>query len=107
MGEISDETDDDHNDAYIRKVADDDFIVKALTPIEDFNEHFSAALDEEEFDTLGGLLMKAFGHLPQRNETTTFDGFTFRVLYSDTRQVHLVRVSIEKPSEDDAAEDVK
>ena len=107
VGEISDETDDDHNDAYIRKVAGDDFIVKALTPIEDFNEHFSAALDEEEFDTLGGLLMKAFGHLPQRNETTTFDGFTFRVLYSDTRQVHLVRVSIEKPSEDDAAEDVK
>lgn len=107
VGEISDETDDDHNDAYIRKVADDDFIVKALTPIEDFNEYFSAALDEEEFDTLGGLLMKAFGHLPQRNETTTFDGFTFRVLYSDTRQVHLVRVSIEKPSEDDAAEDVK
>lgn len=107
VGEISDETDDDHNDAYIRKVADDDFIVKALTPIEDFNEYFSAALDEEEFDTLGGLLMKAFGHLPQRNETTTFDGFTFRVLYSDTRQVHLVRVSIEKPSEDDAVEDVK
>jgi len=107
VGEISDETDDDQNDAYIRKVSDNDFIVKALTPIEDFNEHFSASLDEEEFDTIGGLLMKAFGHLPLRNETTTIDGFTFRVLYSDTRQVHLVRVSLEEPSEDDETEDAK
>lgn len=93
VGEISDETDDAQDDAYIRKVSDDDFIVKALTPIEDFNDYFSSALDDEEFDTIGGLLMKAFGHLPQRNENTIIGGFVFRVLYSDNRQVHLLRVS--------------
>jgi magnesium and cobalt transporter len=102
VGEISDETDDEHDDAHIRKISDDDFIVKALTPIEDFNEYFSGGLDEEEFDTIGGLLMKAFGHLPQRNETTTIDNFIFRVLYSDTRQVHLIRVSINKNKDNDA-----
>ncbi|MFT7387026.1 MAG: magnesium and cobalt transporter [Candidatus Endobugula sp.] len=103
VGEISDETDDEHDDAHIRKIADDDFIVKALTPIEDFNEYFSGSLAEAEFDTIGGLLMKAFGHLPQRNETTTIDHFTFRVLYSDNRQVHLVRVSM-KSSTDETTE---
>jgi magnesium and cobalt transporter len=107
VGEISDETDDEHNDAYIRKISNDDFIVKALTPIEDFTEHFSATLDEEEVATIGGLLMKAFGHLPQRNECTTIDGFVFRVLYSDTRQVHLIRVSIDTDSKDDETEDTK
>lgn len=96
VGEISDETDDESNDAYIRKVSESDYIIKALTPIEEFNEHFSAKLDNEEFDTIGGILMKEFGHLPQRNEVTTISGFQFRVLYSDNRQVHLLRLSIPK-----------
>jgi magnesium and cobalt transporter len=93
VGEISDETDDDNNDAFIRKVSDDDYIIKALTPIDDFNEYFSSSLDDEEFDTIGGLLMKSFGHLPQRNEVTNLGKFSFRVLYSDSRQVHLLRLS--------------
>ena len=93
VGEISDETDDEHNDAFIRKVSDNDYIIKALTPIDEFNDHFSATLNDEEFDTVGGLLMKEFGHLPQRNEKTTLSGYEFRVLYSDNRQVHLLRLS--------------
>ena len=93
VGEISDETDDEHEDAFIRKVADNDYIIKALTPIDEFNDHFSATLNDEEFDTVGGLLMKEFGHLPQRNEKTTLSGYEFRVLYSDNRQVHLLRLS--------------
>ena len=94
VGEISDETDDDHNDVFIRKVADDDYIIKALTPIEEFNEHFNSQLSDEEFDTIGGLVMQAFGHLPQRNEATAIEHFQFRVLYSDNRQIHLLRLSL-------------
>lgn len=105
VGEISDETDDNNDDLYIRKIAGDDFIVKALTPIDEFNEYFSAGLNEEAFDTIGGLLMKNFGHLPQRNESTVIDQFTFRVLYSDTRQVHLIRVSINSATNDDDIEE--
>ncbi len=93
VGEITDETDDEAQDAFIRKVSDNDYIIKALTPIENFNDQFNAKLDDEEFDTIGGLLMKSFGHLPQRNETTELAGFKFRVLYSDNRQVHLLRLS--------------
>ena len=94
VGEISDETDDNQDDIFIRKVDDKDYIVKALTPIEDFNAYFSGKLNDDDFDTIGGLVMKAFGHLPQRNEVTQLDHFTFRVLYADNRQVHLLRLTL-------------
>lgn len=93
VGEIEDETDEDVDDTFIRAVSDNEFVVKALTPIEDFNDYFEAGLSDEEFDTVGGIVTKAFGHVPLRNETTQVDGFVFRVLYSDNRQIHLLRVS--------------
>jgi magnesium and cobalt transporter len=93
VGEISDETDDDNDDVFIRKVADDDYIIKALTPIEDFNDYFKKNFSDEEFDTIGGLVMQNFGHLPKRNEITELNGFSFRVLYSDNRQIHLLRLT--------------
>lgn len=94
VGEISDETDDEQDNVFIRKVADNDFIIKALTPIEDFNAYFNSQFSDEEFDTIGGLVMQAFGHLPQRNETTMLKHYRFRILYSDNRQIHLLRLSL-------------
>ena len=96
VGEIEDETDEEEADSFIRKVGDNDFIVKALTPIEDFNEYFASELSDEEFDTVGGLIMQSFGHLPGRDEVTHLGDFTFRVLYADNRQVHLLRVNRER-----------
>ncbi|GAA5524033.1 magnesium and cobalt efflux protein CorC [Microbulbifer aestuariivivens] len=93
VGEIEDETDEEEADSYIRKVGDNDYIVKALTPIEDFNEYFDCELSDEEFDTVGGLIMQSFGHLPSRDEITDLGEFRFRVLYADNRQIHLLRVS--------------
>ena len=93
VGEIEDETDDDDGDGFIRKVSSNEFIVKALTPVEDFNEYFGSGFNEDDSVTLGGILVRAFGHLPQRNETIDVDGFQFRVLYSDNRQLHLLRVT--------------
>ncbi len=93
VGEISDETDDENDDVFIRKVDDNDYIVKALTPIEDFNEYFNSGFSDEEFDTVGGLVMQNFGHLPKRNEITELESFSFRVLYSDNRQIHLLRLT--------------
>lgn len=93
VGEISDETDDENDDVFIRKVDDDDYIVKALTPIDEFNEHFNSRFSDEEFDTVGGLVMQNFGHLPKRNEITELENFSFRVLYSDNRQIHLLRLT--------------
>jgi magnesium and cobalt transporter len=92
VGEIEDETDDD-SEAFIRKVGDNDYIMKSLTPIEEFNEQFNQSFNDEEFDTIGGLVMQAFGHVPKRNETVEIQGFSFRVLYSDNRKIHLLRVN--------------
>lgn len=94
VGDIEDETDEEISDETIKKVSDTDYIIKALTPIEDFNDYFDAGLSDEDFDTIGGILMQAFGHLPKRNEVVEVDGFTFRVLYSDNRQIHLVRLTL-------------
>lgn len=92
VGEIEDETDEDNED-FIRQVSENDYILKALTPIEDFNEHFGTAFSDEEFDTIGGIVTQAFGHMPGRNEMVEIGNFSFRVLYSDSRQVHLLRLS--------------
>ena len=92
VGEIEDETDDDEDD-FIRKVTDDDFIVKALTPIEDFNEFFNSDFEDTDFDTIGGIITHAFGHMPIRNEAVELNGFRFRVLYADSRQLHLIRLT--------------
>jgi len=92
VGEIEDETDDDSVD-FIRQVAENDFILKALTPIEEFNRHFNQTFSTDEFDTIGGCVLHAFGHVPRRNEIVNIDSFSFRVLYSDNRKLHLLRVS--------------
>ena len=91
VGDIEDEYDEE-DDLPIRKIADNDYVVKALTPIEDFNEHFGAALNHDEFDTIGGLLLQSFGHLPSRNEVAQLDRFEFKVVNADHRQIHLLRM---------------
>ncbi len=93
VGEIEDETDDSEGEDFIRQVSDNDFILKALTPIEEFNAHFNSKLKDDEFDTIGGVVMQAFGHMPGRNECVEVQNFSFRVLYSDSRKIHLLRVS--------------
>jgi hemolysin (HlyC) family protein len=92
VGDIEDETDVEP-DTFIKQLADNDYIVKALTPIDDFNDHFNTSFSDEEFDTIGGLLLQQFGHLPQRNEVARVEGFTFKVLNADNRQVHLLRMN--------------
>lgn len=92
VGDIEDETDEE-NEEYIRKVSQNEFIVKALTAIEEFNEYFQTKFNDEEFDTIGGIVTQAFGHMPSRNEKVTLNGYSFRVLYSDSRQIHLLRIT--------------
>ncbi len=92
VGEIEDEHDVEE-DSFIKALPSGDFIVKALTPVGEFNEFFAAAFSDEEFDTLGGVLMSAFGHLPKRNETIELGDFRFRVLNADSRRIHLLRLT--------------
>ncbi|EED36559.1 CBS domain containing protein [Luminiphilus syltensis NOR5-1B] len=92
VGEIEDETDAEE-DRNIRRVTDDDFFVRAQTPIDDFNDFFETDLSDDEFDTIGGLVMNALGHVPGRNETAVFHGFEFRVVNADQRKLISLRVT--------------
>jgi magnesium and cobalt transporter len=94
VGDIEDETDIEEDERFIRPLSGNDYLVKALTPIEDFNAAFGSNLSNAEFDTIGGILMHAFGHLPRRNEMTTIDHFNFRVINADKRQIHMLRVTL-------------
>jgi magnesium and cobalt transporter len=91
VGEIEDET-DAMADHFIRKITDEDFFIKALTPIEDFNEYFGTRFSDEDFDTIGGLVIQALGHMPVRNETATIDRFEFQVINADQRKIHSLRM---------------
>ncbi|GGO78704.1 magnesium transporter [Marinobacterium nitratireducens] len=93
VGEIEDETDIDDDDGNIRPFDDNGYIVKALTPIEDFNEYFDVGLPDDDFDTIGGLVTQRFGHLPRKDESVELDDFTCKVLAADNRRIRLLQVS--------------
>ena len=92
VGEIEDEYDVD-DDSYIKKFDDEHYIVKALTPIDEFNEYFESHFSDEDADTIGGLVLKAMGHIPERDENVLIRGFRFTVLNADSRQVRLLKVT--------------
>jgi len=92
VGEIVDEHDIEE-DAYIKKHNDNVYAVKALTPIDEFNDYFYSKFSDEEFDTIGGLVMQRFGRLPRRGEVITIDRFRFKVLNADSRRIHLMQVT--------------
>jgi magnesium and cobalt transporter len=94
VGEIEDEYDTEEENGHIKKLDDGFYIVKASTPIEEFNDYFKAHFSNEEFDTIGGIVLKQFGHLPKRGETIKIDQYRFKVLHSDNRRVYLLEMKI-------------
>ncbi len=92
VGDIEDEYDVEE-DTFIKQISPTDYLVKALTPIEAFNEEFNTTFSDEEFDTIGGIVLQQFGYLPHRGEIATIGDYQFRVLTADNRQIHLLRMS--------------
>lgn len=92
VGEISDEYDFEDAEEYLRQLNDSEWHVRADMELEDFNRQFGTALDEEEFDTIGGAVANQFGHLPQRGEQLQVDGYDLTVLASDSRRIKLLKV---------------
>lgn len=90
VGEIEDEHDID-DEAFIKVRGSGEYIIKAITPIDDFNEFFKLQLSEENFDTIGGLILQEFGRMPRRGESILFSGFKFTVLNADNRSVRLLQ----------------
>jgi magnesium and cobalt transporter len=99
LEQIVGEIDDEHDEAedvttLIAAQADGQYVVDALTPIGDFNERFGADFDDDEYDTIGGLVTAAIGHLPEAGEELTLGRFGFRVARADARRLHALHVSV-------------
>ena len=92
VGEIADEYDTDE-DQTIRREGDRQFVVQALTRVQEFNEWFGTRFGEEDYDTIGGLVMQQFGRLPRRGESVTMEGIEFKVLRADRRRIEQLRIT--------------
>ncbi len=97
VGEIEDEHDTD-DEVFIKTMDGNHFTVKALTPIAEFNEFFDSDFPEEDFDTIGGLVLSQFGRIPQREESMKIGSFLFKVLNADNRQIRLLHVARGEPA---------
>jgi magnesium and cobalt transporter len=94
VGKIEDEHDEDETREYILQRSEREFIVNALVPIAEFNEYFSADLEDTECDTLGGLILQQLEHFPKKGEKVELDDFSFEVLRADNRRVHLLKLKV-------------
>lgn len=92
VGKIEDEF-DVGEEIFIKKLADDNYTVKALTSVEEFNEEFNYQFNDDNFDTIGGIVTHHFGHLPKRDEQVDIEGFKFKVLNADNRRIHLLQLT--------------
>jgi magnesium and cobalt transporter len=96
VGDIEDEYDYDDVEDNIVPEKGGLYRVKALTEIADFNAHFGTRFSDHDFDTIGGLVLSRFGHVPKRGEQVAIDNLAFRVLRADSRRLHLLEVARKK-----------
>lgn len=94
VGDIEDETDETEQ-GLIQKSDDGHYLVAALTPIDDFNEAFDTGFSDEEFDTIGGIMLQAFGGFPSVGDTVTVENLVFTVTDGDNRQIRFLDVAKE------------
>ena len=93
VGEIEDEHDFNEGISILKR-SEHEFTAKAHTTVEDFNEFFDASFEDDDFDTIGGLVINALGHLPKRGEKVDIGRFQFKVLRADSRKIHLLSIQL-------------
>ncbi len=99
VGEIEDEFDVEENDnELIRPLNKHTYSVKALTEVDDFNEFFESDFNEEDADTIGGIVLKAFGHMPNTGDEVTINDISFKITNADSRRLIQLKVSLPKES---------
>ena len=89
IGDIEDEFDID-DEPYIKAHGDAHYIIKGHTPISEFNEQLNANFSDEQYDTIGGIIMATLGYLPQHDEVMTIDCFEFKIINADARRIKLL-----------------
>ena len=95
VGEIEDET-DDQIEEEIKHLAGNVYLVKALTELSDFNDYFNSAFDGSNVDTIGGIILRQFNHMPEKGELLRLGNFEFKVLVADSRRMQVLQVSVDK-----------
>lgn len=95
VGDIIDEHDVENVETFIIAQRNNCYVVKGLTPIEEFNEYFKCEWDDSQFDTVGGLVSNKFGHVPANNEEIVIDDFRIKVMLSDKRRISLLKVMVD------------
>lgn len=93
VGDIEDEHDIE-KDVYIKQHKNNTYSVKAITPIEEFNHFFGTSLSDDEYDTIGGLALQGFGHLPKRGEIITIENIAFKVLRANNRRIQVLQTEL-------------
>jgi magnesium and cobalt transporter len=92
VGNIQDEHDLEEEE-HIVPYGRNRYTVSAMTPIDEFNDYFKISLSDAEYDTIGGLILNAFGHVPNRGEMLEFEGFNVKILRADKRRIYLMRMT--------------
>jgi magnesium and cobalt transporter len=98
VGEIEDETDSELEDE-IKHLAGNVYQIKALTEIDDFNEYFNCQFDEEDADTIGGIVLHQFSHMPKKGEEILVGDFKFKIVAADNRRIQTLQVTVPKDHE--------
>ncbi len=94
VGEIEDEHDDHEDEGYIFQRSANEFMIKALIPIEEFDEFFSTHLACDDYDTIGGFLLSQLEHMPKKGESVIVNKMKFEIIRADNRRVHLIKLKI-------------
>jgi len=102
VGDIDDETDSEEQVPDILPLGDGSYRVQALTEIQDFNDELGVGFSDEEYDTIGGLVVAAFGRLPEQGERIELDQMQFLIHQADERRIHEMVVSYLDPSPHDS-----
>lgn len=92
VGEIEDEYDDQEDEGYISRRNENEFMLKALTPIDEFDEYFSTHLATDEYDTIGGFIVSQMEHMPKKGESLVVDNLRFEIIRADNRRLHLIKL---------------
>ena len=99
VGDIEDEYDFDENEDNIIADATGHYRVKAETEIADFNAAMGTEFSDEEYDTVGGLVLQVAGQLPKRGDRIHLGEFTFTVVRADSRRLYSLLVERTTPSQ--------
>jgi len=92
VGDIEDEHDDHDDENYVFQRSESEYMLKALMPMDDFDEYFNTQLATDEYDTIGGFLVSQLEHMPQKGERLDVEDLNFEVIKADNRRVYLIKL---------------